>query len=163
MIRGSLRNEALVHVSQVEWRRTSPVQCTANAAKAGLEVFHIGLPDLGLCREAFRLRPQHSRLKFDQSVVEPHDAMPEFIGHTGPPGVDVALHPLHVFEIVGGDCSTFARVSACESVLIGAADSRQPHFHEHRARSRLRHRILPDLVRTWLNQSRRENRFARHR
>jgi hypothetical protein len=55
----------------------------------------------GLLRKALQLRAQQRCLKLAQPVVEANRAMVKLIGHAGAAGIDVSLHALLVFQVIG--------------------------------------------------------------
>src|ERR1700687_2048315 len=80
----------------------------ASVTNTRLKVLHVFLSDLGLTGKALKLSTQHCRLKLTQAIIESNHPMFEFVGDTGSPGVDVALHPLVVLQVVGDDSPAFA-------------------------------------------------------
>ena len=75
----------------------------------GFEMFHVLVAELRLLGQPIKLRAEDGRLKFAEPVVKADDAVMELVGNAGASGVDVALHLLHVFEIVGDDRSASRR------------------------------------------------------
>ena len=77
----------------------------AGGAHARFEVLDICLADLLLLWKAIELRPEHGSLKFAQPVIEADDAALVLVGNAGTPRVDVRLHALEVFQVVGDDAT----------------------------------------------------------
>ena len=62
----------------------------------------------GLFGKAFQLRGQQRRLKLTQPVIKTNGSMVKFIRQAGAAGIDVGLHALMVFEVIGQHDAAFA-------------------------------------------------------
>ena len=72
------------------------------------KMLHILFADCGLLREPVELRAKNGGLKFSQTIIEADNSVMKLVCKTGAAGVDVALHQLHIFKIIGDDGAAFS-------------------------------------------------------